>query len=355
MTLKVRIRYLLFFLLSFLMLPVYVTAVQAEEVSSAETTSARVSDGEEYTAERIISAVHEASLQKVPDLDSQVMKTFLEASDAYDQLDEDGLAEIPENTVEELNLVRDRIRESVCISDGIAADSAAWYIRTCVSDGDRPAWVKEQICIMYEGSSPNLLYYKKISYEDIRTGAACIHPGAVSLSFPVPSGYESCVNPGIFTVMDGELEELYPEEDGKGNFIVSGAKYLTDIIVADLPVSLVRIELPETQGVNVGQSITLKITPVPENVTDTYEIVWSSSKPEIVSVSSKGVIRGLKEGTATITAKMKGNSSIKASCKVTAVQGAHTLAPSLTQVMKETKNYILSIDKEPAVGSRSGQ
>jgi hypothetical protein len=47
------------------------------------------------------------------------------------------------------------------------------------------------------------------------------------------------------------------------------------------------------------------------------KIAWSSSNKKIASVTSKGVVKGVKEGTATITAKAADGSGKKATCKVT--------------------------------------
>lgn len=70
----------------------------------------------------------------------------------------------------------------------------------------------------------------------------------------------------------------------------------------------------------VGAKKTLKATVTPKkNVSK--KIAWSSSKKKIASVTSKGVVKGVKEGTATITAKAADGSGKKATCKVTVGAG----------------------------------
>lgn len=61
-----------------------------------------------------------------------------------------------------------------------------------------------------------------------------------------------------------------------------------------------------------GNSYRLKATINPKNTTD--KITWTSSNKKVATVSSKGVVKGIKKGTVTITAKINGK---KATCKVT--------------------------------------
>ncbi len=73
-----------------------------------------------------------------------------------------------------------------------------------------------------------------------------------------------------------------------------------------------------TLAVGAKKKLTAKVTPK-KNVSS--KIAWSSSKKKIASVTSKGVVKGLKEGTATITAKAADGSGKKATCKVTVGAG----------------------------------
>lgn len=67
--------------------------------------------------------------------------------------------------------------------------------------------------------------------------------------------------------------------------------------------------------VKKGKTLKLKATIKPKDATQ-KTVVWSSSSKKIASVSSKGVVKGVKAGKAVITAKVKGT-KIKASCKIT--------------------------------------
>jgi len=64
-----------------------------------------------------------------------------------------------------------------------------------------------------------------------------------------------------------------------------------------------------------AQKYTLTATVVPDKA-DNKAVVWSSSVPDVVSVSDKGVVTGLKSGTATITVTTVEN-EFTATCAVT--------------------------------------
>lgn len=61
-------------------------------------------------------------------------------------------------------------------------------------------------------------------------------------------------------------------------------------------------------NLNVGKSYTLRVTG------STKTVKWSSSDAKIASVSTKGVVKGIKKGSAKITAAVSGK---KYTCKVT--------------------------------------
>lgn len=77
---------------------------------------------------------------------------------------------------------------------------------------------------------------------------------------------------------------------------------------------------PKTATVAVGAKKTLKAKVTPKKNVCT-KVVWSSSNKKIASVTSKGVVKGVKEGSATITAKAADGSGKKATCKVTVGAG----------------------------------
>lgn len=69
---------------------------------------------------------------------------------------------------------------------------------------------------------------------------------------------------------------------------------------------------------NKGKSVTLKAT---NKTKYKGKIVWSSSNKKVATVTSKGKVKGIKNGTVTITVKIKGSKK-KATCKVTVITPA---------------------------------
>ena len=67
-----------------------------------------------------------------------------------------------------------------------------------------------------------------------------------------------------------------------------------------------------------GKTIQLKATVLPKKAAKTAKIVWKSSNKKVVSVTSKGKIKALKAGKATITVSVKGT---KKKAKVTVYVG----------------------------------
>lgn len=69
-------------------------------------------------------------------------------------------------------------------------------------------------------------------------------------------------------------------------------------------------------------SITLKATVQPDNATN-QNLTWSSNREDVATVSSKGVVTAVAEGTTTITVKTK-ESGYSATCNVTVTKSTVT-------------------------------
>lgn len=81
-------------------------------------------------------------------------------------------------------------------------------------------------------------------------------------------------------------------------------------------VKVQKVTLDKTSvSLQEGASTTLNAKLTPKNTTQ-KTLQWSTSNKTIATVSSKGVVRAVKKGTATITVKVKGTTK-KATCKVT--------------------------------------
>lgn len=95
----------------------------------------------------------------------------------------------------------------------------------------------------------------------------------------------------------------------------SGKKATCKITVKNIAVS--KVALNKTSAtVSTGSSLTLKATVSPSNATN-KSIKWSTSNKNVATVSTKGVVKGVKAGTATITAAAQDGSGKKATCKIT--------------------------------------
>ena len=105
------------------------------------------------------------------------------------------------------------------------------------------------------------------------------------------------------------------------------------------PVRLEEIQLSEeSMVVDTGTYQTLTVSMVPEDATDAdlEDVVWTSSNPEVAGVYG-GVVSGIKDGTAVITAELNGK---KAECAVT----VRTLVP-LQEIALNAKSQILNTGK----------
>ena len=77
-------------------------------------------------------------------------------------------------------------------------------------------------------------------------------------------------------------------------------------------VAATAVSLDATASVYVNETVQLKATPTPAMVSDIAQ--WSSSDDTVATVDQKGLVKGLKEGTANITVKY--NDSVSATCAV---------------------------------------
>ncbi|MGM9855275.1 MAG: Ig domain-containing protein [Muribaculaceae bacterium] len=113
---------------------------------------------------------------------------------------------------------------------------------------------------------------------------------------------------------------------------VSSAAY-TDYCAADVwsDMTIRRIETPVTSialnvddthiDTNGSSQLTATITPADATLPTLY---WSSDNPKVASVDQNGLVHGLSDGEATITAKAIDGSNLTATCTVTVDNGPAT-------------------------------
>ena len=106
-----------------------------------------------------------------------------------------------------------------------------------------------------------------------------------------------------------------------------------------------RISLPyKNLTISKGKAVTLK--PTVKGLSK-YTLQWSSSDKTVVSVSSKGKASALKEGTATITVKVKGTNS-SASVKIHVGKRVTSVKLSDSKVtLKKGDTYKLTVNLSP--------
>lgn len=325
------------------------TGAYEEETSENEN---KKDNGTMLDIQTMCSYIQKAAEAEEIDLDSEMIADFCLASDTYDSLTEDEQAAVNSGIREALETVRNRIAAQISSVNGVTVTGNPWYVQLHVQESSDGQQTMQQLSETYPGTLPQLLYDIEISYTDIRTGEAYQPMTMISLAFPVPEGYESLTKPRILRSAEDSFMELTPQMQEDGTFYLDSARTLTHLIVADFPAGLQGISLNSSSiKINRGQKHTLKVVPIPESVTENYNVTWKSSNTSIAKVSKKGVVTAVKNGKATITATVAEHPEMTATCKVTVMQGANTLKKSVSQVMAETSAYMRATDTNPSVGS----
>ena len=98
----------------------------------------------------------------------------------------------------------------------------------------------------------------------------------------------------------------------------TGAKATCEVTVGS-------VKLNQTEViVNKGKTVTLKATVYPTTLED-KTVAWTSSNTAVATVSSKGKVKGVKTGTATITCTSNAT-GLSATCEVTVIGSASSRA-----------------------------
>lgn len=94
------------------------------------------------------------------------------------------------------------------------------------------------------------------------------------------------------------------------------------------------ISLPNDKTIKIGQTITLTPTFTPSGANS--DLIWWSSDTSVASVSSSGAVKGLAEGTTTITVST--TNGLSASCLITVYK------PVPTSIQLAEKNLTIPIE-----------
>ena len=114
---------------------------------------------------------------------------------------------------------------------------------------------------------------------------------------------------------------------------MAGSKTATCIITVEVPVSSVSLNY-SSLTLTEGDSFTLTATVSPSNATN-KTVTWSSSNTSVATVS-KGTVKAVAAGTATITAKAGDKT---ATCKIT-VNASETIVDKYTNYYGKAENNV---------------
>ena len=90
-------------------------------------------------------------------------------------------------------------------------------------------------------------------------------------------------------------------------------------------------------SVEVGKTTKLSVDVVPQNASK--KVVWSVNDQSIATVNSDGVVSGIKEGTATVTATSLADSSVKTTATITVTKARTATALSISGSPSKTIYY----------------
>ncbi|GEM_PF-1446493 len=114
-------------------------------------------------------------------------------------------------------------------------------------------------------------------------------------------------------------------------FVVLTTCQKLESLLEDVPVTGVSLNKSETT-LTIGGTEQLVVTVTPQDATN-KRVSWSSTDSTVATVSSLGLVTGVKEGTATITVTTE-DGGFKATCKVTviaATQGGVVTTPTFSK------------------------
>ena len=140
---------------------------------------------------------------------------------------------------------------------------------------------------------------------------------------------------------------------GKGTCVITasvdGKSARCTITVQDKTIAVESIVLSEdTLLLGIDDTATLIATIRPENATE-REMTWTSSNPEIATVSDQGEVVALQEGTCTVTVSAGGKS---AECVVTVSRNVipvkEVILSETSLTLKEGESYTLTATVTPA-------
>jgi trimeric autotransporter adhesin len=110
---------------------------------------------------------------------------------------------------------------------------------------------------------------------------------------------------------------------------IEGKAAIAQVQVVPVPVIAVRIS-PASRDLTVGETGQLTAEPLDARgvVLSWRSVAWSSSRPNVASVSASGAVTALSPGTAVVTATVEGKSGVAAISVTPAPVASVTVSPS---------------------------
>ncbi len=107
-------------------------------------------------------------------------------------------------------------------------------------------------------------------------------------------------------------------------------------------IKVTSITVSSTNGKNeahVGDTLQLQAAVKPDDATN-KDVTWSSSNKEFATVDANGLVKGVKEGKATITATAKDGSGVTGTfdVEITAKPASESATPTFTKDLDDTKD-----------------
>lgn len=141
--------------------------------------------------------------------------------------------------------------------------------------------------------------------------------GPFTLTIGQPEGYASSAT--LYGANASALTTDYADNCFTASLSALGPVALINVKEATGGTEVTSVTLNKaTLNLEVGKTGKLSATVLPASATD-KTVIWSSSKPDVASVSSNGTVTAIKAGTAVITATATNGKS--ASCTVTVTGG----------------------------------
>lgn len=120
-------------------------------------------------------------------------------------------------------------------------------------------------------------------------------------------------------------------------------------VIVKQPVTKIRLN-QKSISISKGKTYTLRATVTPTNATN-RAVTWKSSNKKVVTVTSKGKIKAVGAGKATITATAKDGSRKKATCKITVKKSSSDAGSAK---LSDTKLTLQVGEKEKLTVSNAG-